>query len=183
MAFAAALALIGGVLFFFAANTSKSSGHTATTVPVGTATTVPGGTATTAPPATTTTPASPVPTAQALVAAYSSGDFTRLCVLVVPAQVPQCAGAASQLTKEGVTGKGLSLGDVSVDGAHALVVLVGSECVPGDCVTNHDTRAATDQGRSFASEFAYVVSPRDTSPWVVPLELQSGKWYIVGFGS
>jgi zinc-ribbon domain len=120
--------------------------------------------------------------ASTMVADLQQGNFSQICVLALPAQQVKCNTALSQLSVQHVMYKNLALGTVTVNGDQALLEMTGSVCVgSGQCISNSDPNLAISDGKTFEQAYAQAVSASSSTPFIIPLVKQNGKWYVTGF--
>ena len=120
--------------------------------------------------------------ASTMVADLQQGNFSQICVLVPPAQQVKCQSDVGQLSVQHATFKNLALGTVTVNGDQALLEMTGSVCVgSGQCISNSDPNVAISGGKNFEQAYTQAVSASSSTPFIVPLVKQNGKWYVTGF--
>ena len=120
--------------------------------------------------------------ASTMVSDLQQGNFSQICVLVPPAQQVKCQSDVSQLSVQHATFKNLALGTVTVNGDQALLEMTGSVCVgAGQCISNSDPNVAISDGKNFEQAYTQAVSANSSTPFIVPLVRQNGKWYVTGF--
>lgn len=110
-----------------------------------------------------------------------SGDFTQVCSLAPDAQRSKCRNDLRSLSAGSVSYK-VAVGNVIVSGNRALLVMTGTVCLgTGQCLSNHDVNAAMTSGQTFDQAYAVAAGNNSSSPFIVPLVQQDGKWYVTGF--
>jgi zinc-ribbon domain len=120
--------------------------------------------------------------ASTLVADLQQGNFSKICVLALPAQQLKCNTTMSQFSVQHVTYKNLVLGTVTVNGGQALLEMTGSVCAgSGQCMSNSDPNVAMSAGQTFQQAYAEAAAPSSSTVFSIALFKQNGTWYVTGF--
>jgi len=88
-----------------------------------------------------------------------------------------------ELTADRVKYTDLAVGAVTVDGNRAVFAMTGSVCVgtSGRCFSNRDANLGKDKGQTFDQMYAIATGTTNGSPFLLPIVLRGGRWYVTGF--
>jgi hypothetical protein len=125
--------------------------------------------------------------ANRFAAAANGGSLASFCAhCAVPSQVTTCAG---DFSGGQVTVKNWRVGEVTVQGPHAVITNTGTACAGSRCISNSDPKAASNPnsaayaGTTFVDAFvaANDLNSQTSTSFVAAAVLQIGEWYASGF--
>ena len=121
-------------------------------------------------------------TASIATADMAAGRYVNLCSLALPDQDAKCINDMGAIPSGIIVYSDLTLGSVVASGDQAIATLIGSACVKqARCWSNHQSDLVGRQGQSFGQLYASAMGSAPSSPFILPLVQQDGRWYITGF--
>ena len=121
-------------------------------------------------------------TASAAAADMEAGRYVGLCTLALTDQDAKCVRDLGAIPPGAIVYTNLELGSVVTSGNQALATLTGDACVAhARCWSNHESDLVGEQGKSFRGLYASALGSAPSSPFVLPLIEQGGRWYVTGF--
>lgn len=133
-----------------------------------------------------TTPApgttSPGGVVEAQFAAQDGGHLAQACAYFQPAVQKKCSTVSANLPPSSIQDT-LSLGYIAVEGSHALVATVGTDCqseARPKCITNRNPATFFSSGRTFNALYTSAVAS-EASPLhkysLIPCVKVGSQWY------